>query len=242
MLRLSTLVLTLFLSVSAFAHKGGDLSNLNVLVHLDDLGDEIEGYNHRPKAMSRVYEHLRVSARIAKVSKTYIKPAVVTDATLMVMISDIAARIQGNTVQKLGRYRILNRLHISLSRLKGGRINLPPVLLGELEISGADPYSFGATLAGFPSQTEFVVTNVGDGAVTNITPMPFEGAFDYYATAYPGQSGTCGASLAEGESCVINVQFNGPIMPGFYEGQLVIDYNDGVSVQTLSKGLQGTSI
>lgn len=242
MARFLIFLMSFLISISTFAHKGLDASNTNFLNHLDLVGDEVEGHAHRPKALNVVFDHLKAAARIIKVNSTYNKPSVVSDQYLMNMLNDMAGRIGSNSVPKLAKLRALSRLHLALSRLKNGRLNQAPVALGELEISGADPLNMGASLAGFVVRTTLTVTNVGDGAVTYIQPLAFEGPFGFYQQPYPGWSGTCGASLAVGASCTIVIQFAAPIAVGSYEGQMAIEYNDGVDIQMVTKALVGASI
>lgn len=244
----SVLLVVLMFSVNVFARFGRcvqvpnkAVSNQMMLQELDMLADEIEDYAHRPEAMNRAFFQLAQSAKILKIGN-FVKPAVVTDAHLLNIAKLIANKIKTNTVSKLNKLRIRSRIILAGRRLESNRINVAPVLLGELEISGADPLNFGATLAGFPSQTTLTVTNIGDGPVTQIEGLAFDGPFNFYAAPYPGLTGTCDSDLAVGESCTLNIQFDGPVVRGFYEGQLNLEYFDGKDVQLMTKGLQGTSL
>lgn len=248
MLRLVLVIVALVVSVNANAgfnkcvqKPNVNIPNETILLELDMLADEIEDNAHSVKALNFAFNQLNQSAKIVK-SGNYVKPAVITDEVLMTMINGIAMKVQANQVSKLNKLRIRPRIILAGRRLEKNQIVEVPTLLGELEISGADPLNFGATLAGFASQTTMTVTNIGDAPVTGITGLPFEGPFDFYASPYPGLLGTCGSTLAVGASCVINVQFNGPVVPGFYEGQLNLQYDDGEELQIATKGLQGTSI
>jgi hypothetical protein len=94
--------------------------------------------------------------------------------------------------------------------------------------------TFPAQLVGTTSATQTVTLSNSGSAVLNIASI--------VASAHFGQSGTCGATLAAGSSCVINVTFS-PVAAGAASGSLTVtDNSGGVPGSTQIVALTGTGI
>jgi len=108
-----------------------------------------------------------------------------------------------------------------------------------LTISGVDPYDFG-TIAngGGIASVAFTINNIGSSSATAINETTLGGDFDFYLAGYPGNGGTCGASLPAGGSCNVVLEFT-PTSLGPLSSTFTLQYNDGAAVQTESKALQG---
>ena len=65
------------------------------------------------------------------------------------------------------------------------------------------------------------------------SPFAFTGA------GYPGTNGDCGASLASGASCDVEVQWV-PAGTGLQAQTMTINYDDGTGATNFTHGLQGT--
>lgn len=109
-----------------------------------------------------------------------------------------------------------------------------------LTMSGSGTYDFGPVALTGSAETTFTITNGGGVAATAVTggglaaPFKFKGV-----SGYPGTGGTCGTTINPAASCTIVVQFN-PTTSTTDGDSAEIGYNDGATVQTLAKGLQGT--
>ncbi len=86
-------------------------------------------------------------------------------------------------------------------------------------------------------------TNSGDLPATGVQGNDLN-VFDYVSTGtFPGYyydaSQSCGATLAAGSSCKVNIKF-APSSPGLKQETFIYSYHNGVSQQTISIPLSGT--
>lgn len=97
-------------------------------------------------------------------------------------------------------------------------------------------FPFGIVVAGASAIRSFTVHNSGAAPATGISITGLQSGFSV-------ASQTCATSLAEGESCVIEIKF-APTAPGVKQGQMVLNYNsgDGTSAETQGFIGIGTSI
>lgn len=119
----------------------------------------------------------------------------------------------------------------------------PPMTTGEgeplLSISDGATFDFGAVPTGTQASHLFTVTNTGDAEAVGLdgtvaAPFGFPGGF-------PGGAGTCGASLAAGASCTVEVVFS-PGALGLHVGTLAVGHADGPDVtRDLAGGGAGQS-
>lgn len=100
------------------------------------------------------------------------------------------------------------------------------------------PLSFGSVLDGTTSTTQILTLhNTGTAPLTGIT-LAFTGPFSR-ATAAQGGAGSCGATLAAGTICTMNVVFS-PTTPGAVSGTLTITAS--VTVLGSPVALSGTGV
>jgi hypothetical protein len=99
---------------------------------------------------------------------------------------------------------------------------------------------FGARALNLPHDLAVTVTNTGTVASSAFQLVSgLAGPFFFFPTGFPGEGGTCGASLNPGSSCLLVFGFN-PTALSAYSNALVFSYFDGVNTQNLSLNLQGT--
>jgi hypothetical protein len=104
------------------------------------------------------------------------------------------------------------------------------------------PYDFGQN--GTSADHQFQVTNDGALQATSIHAGPGLGnGFAYKGGTFPGQGGTCGATLAVGSSCYIVVTFTPP-GTGIYSSTIKVEYlsNGTGSIMSALRPVTGTGI
>jgi alpha-tubulin suppressor-like RCC1 family protein len=111
-------------------------------------------------------------------------------------------------------------------------IDIEVVAPGLLTLSGADPFDFGTTATGGSVIQNFTVTNTGGYQVTAINETGLVTPFNF-------SSGTCGATLAAGASCNIDISFNA-ISTGASSDTISLNYHNGIGVVSATKALDGT--
>lgn len=122
----------------------------------------------------------------------------------------------------------------SATRAMSGSSTTP----ASLTISDATTYDFGPVATGGGASHAFTITNGGGFTALSLNPGSFSAPFGYAGGPYPGSAGTCGASLAGGQSCTIVVAF-APGSLGSQTATLTLGYNDGANAQSASRGMQG---
>jgi hypothetical protein len=106
----------------------------------------------------------------------------------------------------------------------------------------ADPatYAFGSVGVGQTGYHPFSVTNVGGGDASALSGMVGGGFTFRGGGAAPGQGGSCTATLAVGQSCILMVSFV-PGSAGPATGMLSLSYDDGGgTMHTAVRALSGT--
>ncbi len=100
--------------------------------------------------------------------------------------------------------------------------------------------NFGSVSVGSSTAvTSFVLTNATGAAITTGTPVL---AGDYTASANPTGGTACGGTLADGESCVVALQFS-PTAIGTRTGQVTIATSAGTASSILTgTGASGTGV
>lgn len=116
-----------------------------------------------------------------------------------------------------------------------GLANVPAALT----ISDGPNYNFGSVATGGSLVHTFTVTNTGATNATSLLESGLAAPFSFYGGAYPGTSGTCGASLNSGASCTLVVQF-APTGTGMASDVISLSYFDGVLSQTANRHVMGT--
>ena len=110
-----------------------------------------------------------------------------------------------------------------------------------LTISESDPYDYGSLAVGSSSNHLFTVSNTGGQAATLMSGSGLAAPFQFSSGTYPGVSGSCGATLAAGANCTIEIQFS-PLVNGVSNDTISISYNDGVAAQSATRDVTGTGL
>lgn len=101
-----------------------------------------------------------------------------------------------------------------------------------LSISNAPKYDFGLQPVDSITEKEFTITNLGVGIATEVTgDFYLSLSFGYKGGAFPGEGGTCTATLASQSTCTVIVVFS-PKSSGPAESTLIINYNNGAASTT----------
>ncbi|MCH9680882.1 MAG: hypothetical protein K0V04_05565 [Deltaproteobacteria bacterium] len=111
----------------------------------------------------------------------------------------------------------------------------------QLVLTRGDLLDFGEAEIGSQVALLVQVDNIGTADATGLMSTPlgnehFEGPFGYREFQYPGTDGTCGESIAPGESCLIDLVYVPNL--GAQLGQWSIDYDGGPG--PLTADLQGS--
>ncbi|MCC7402812.1 MAG: choice-of-anchor D domain-containing protein, partial [Bdellovibrionales bacterium] len=100
-----------------------------------------------------------------------------------------------------------------------------------LTISGAPLVDFGNVAVGGTVSQILSVSNTGGVGSTGMAGAGLAAPFSFKGGSYPGTGGTCGASLAAGASCNIEVAY-APAATGTHTDTIDLSYNNGVNAQT----------
>ncbi|HVU51293.1 MAG TPA: choice-of-anchor D domain-containing protein, partial [Polyangia bacterium] len=130
--------------------------------------------------------------------------------------------------------------------IHGTGTNGPVLTIWDFQTSGTQgidigpEWNFGVRGIGVTDDHSFYVTNSGGGTAINITPEAMGVGFLYKGGKYPGTNGTCGATLAAGASCLVDVAFSA-VAAGAASGQILLDYTDTPVTGSFqaSRGLAG---
>ena len=122
------------------------------------------------------------------------------------------------------------------ARIDAGKIDLPDPLL----ISGNG--NFGNVVVNTTSNATFTLQNLGTDTITAVgVGAELNSAFTFPGYIFPGTGGTCGSTLAVGQSGTVVVSFH-PTLVGTYSSVLQIPYTDGTSYLMASLPLTGVSV
>ena len=112
-----------------------------------------------------------------------------------------------------------------------------------LDISETDAFTFGDVADGSLNDHTFVISNTGSQsasalgeAVALTPPFIFKGA-----NTFPGNGGTCGATLATSSNCSIVVSYN-PVAVGPNNDTIELSYFDGVNTIFLNRNIAGNAV
>ncbi|MDA9951189.1 choice-of-anchor D domain-containing protein [Oligoflexaceae bacterium] len=106
-------------------------------------------------------------------------------------------------------------------------------------ISGSDPFDYGSLVIGGEAFHTFTLTNSGGVPATGLAGSGLAAPFSFKGGSYPGTGGDCASSLAVSGSCTINIKFQ-PSISALSSDTIDIDYDNGISVVTVSRDVQGT--
>lgn len=95
-----------------------------------------------------------------------------------------------------------------------------------LSLSDDPTFDFGTVEPAELQVGTLTVMNIGGAEATGIAAQALSGPFSYTGGSYPGAGGTCGASLAAGQSCTLDLAYLSAI-PGLFEHELALTYDQG---------------
>jgi hypothetical protein len=111
-----------------------------------------------------------------------------------------------------------------------------------LSVAGGTGYDFGSVAVGGSGvDTPINVVNSGETEATLSSYAGLTGAFAFVGGSSPGTGGDCGATLAGGSTCRLNVGFN-PSTGVWQSVTLTVNYGNGVGATSADATLQGTGV
>ena len=110
-----------------------------------------------------------------------------------------------------------------------------------LTISDSTPYDFGSIATGGMMDKTFTVANTGGVPATTIAVTGLSAPFTFKGGTFPGSGGTCAASLNAGLNCTVVVTY-APTAVGTLTATMAVGYNDGVTTQSVTRGVKGTGV
>ena len=107
-------------------------------------------------------------------------------------------------------------------------------------VSDGATYDYGAVANGTNNDKTFTLTNSGGVPATSLTGGGLAAPFSFKGGGYPGTGGTCSTSLAASATCTVVVTY-APTATGSHSDAIDLTYNDGVTGQSSSRAVQGSS-
>jgi hypothetical protein len=130
----------------------------------------------------------------------------------------------------------LNDENFIQARIDEGKINLPD----PLAVRGNG--NFGNVVVNSTQNATVTLSNWGTSTITDLgLGAELNSAFSFPGYTFPGTGGTCGSTLAVGQSGTVVVSFH-PTIVGSYSNVLQIPYTDGTSYLMASFPLSGVSV
>ena len=108
-----------------------------------------------------------------------------------------------------------------------------------ITITEADPYDYGTLAVGSNLTHVFTLNNAGGFQASAIAEIGLAAPFAFSGGTFPGTAGTCGVTLAPAASCDIEVEYS-PVATGVQTDTISIQYNNGATVVTSDRDVQGT--
>jgi len=103
-------------------------------------------------------------------------------------------------------------------------------------------HSFGGALVNSVSTKTLTLTNIGASVAQSVADdTNISSPFRYEGGSYPGTSGTCGASIASGASCVLAVEY-APTSVGTYSSTVGVSYDSAGDLKTVEISLEGSAL
>lgn len=113
---------------------------------------------------------------------------------------------------------------------------------GALLMTDSDTYAFGQNGFNASVPKTVLITNRGTSPATQMTSGSLSAPFGFYGGAYPGTGGTCGESLAAGESCTVVLVYEVPSFPAAsHSAPVEVSYLNSGTAATLTLTATGSS-
>jgi len=115
------------------------------------------------------------------------------------------------------------------------------VQVATLTISDGATYNYGSKTVNTSTDKIFTISNSGAGSASAMSGSGLVAPFKFKGGSYPGTGGNCGATLASSGSCTFVVTYN-PTTVAVHSGTITINYNNGVTAQTVQRNITGTGL
>ncbi len=126
----------------------------------------------------------------------------------------------------------------SISNTQNIKVVGTPALL---TLSDGPLYDYGAVPNGGSLDYTLTVTNTGGYPASSFSEVGLAAPFAFKGGSYPGGSGTCGATLAAGASCTLEISFS-PMSVAVYTDTVNLQYDDGLTTTSVTRDLTGTGV
>ncbi len=110
-----------------------------------------------------------------------------------------------------------------------------------LVISQAPVYDFESKPVGSSTDFTFTLENTGSVTASTISGTGLASPFSFKGGTFPGTGGTCGATLAPSGTCNFIVTYS-PLTTGAHVDTIEINYNNGATLDTATRNLQGLGV
>lgn len=110
--------------------------------------------------------------------------------------------------------------------------------VANITISDGPTYSYGVIARSYLAEKSFTVTNSGGSPATTISETTLTAPFTFKGGSFPGTGGNCTASLTNGQSCTIVVEY-APTAAASHAGTITLSYNNGVGATNATRALSG---
>ncbi len=110
--------------------------------------------------------------------------------------------------------------------------------IASLAISEDPSYDYGTVLVGSNAEHSFTITNSGTGEASSMAFTGLSAPFEFPG-GFPGTGGDCSNTLNASSSCTIVVRYT-PSIEGPTGDTIILDYNDGLSAQQITRNITGT--
>ncbi|MCB0356458.1 MAG: choice-of-anchor D domain-containing protein, partial [Bdellovibrionales bacterium] len=109
-----------------------------------------------------------------------------------------------------------------------------------LVISDGPLYDYGSQAISSSTDHIFTVNNTGGVSATAISDLGLTAPFSFKGGTYPGTGGSCGVNLASAATCSIVVTY-APVGSGVHSDTINLSYNNGSSIQSSTRDIQGSA-
>lgn len=155
--------------------------------------------------------------------------------TIVVTFNPLSAGNYSNTLT-------MNYFNGSISSSSSADLTASAINTNDLFFTSSDLYSFGSKYVGTNTDYTFTIRHGGDpSGATLISGSALPVDYSFAGGTFPGTGGTCGATLASGNSCTFVVRFS-PQSSGTKNTNVTINYNNGSINTSVSRAVSGVGL
>jgi hypothetical protein len=153
-----------------------------------------------------------------------------------------AASVSVTTSSALGTYLMVCPTKDGVMNAMGGHYigEITPYAL--LALSHGTTFNFGLVPLSPSTTATMNLVNSGLQQATGINAPTLVAPITFVGGSFPGTGGTCGATLAAGATCSINIDILPPVASTSYTQPMIINYHDGHGTRVLNSSITGTSL